>query len=87
MSKIIKKATEIFKSWKIAFNPDDVHAELAAKRIEICDSCEFKAETPVKHCTVCGCALKGKIHSPNQGACPKGKWDSVDREVLGKLDQ
>lgn len=87
MSKIVKKATEIFKAWKIAFNPDEIYAELAAKRIEICDTCEFKSEVPVRHCTVCGCALRGKIHSPNRGSCPKDKWLEVEEEVLSKLDQ
>lgn len=82
MGKIIKQATEIFQAWKIAYNPDDKQAELAAKRIKICDTCEFKSESPIKHCTVCGCALKGKIYSPEKGACPKNKWIDVENKIL-----
>lgn len=75
----MNKIEEIFKSWNIAFNPNDTQAELAAKRIEICNSCEYKVSNlGINRCSVCGCALKGKVFSPIQGACPKGKWDEVD---------
>jgi hypothetical protein len=78
----MNKIEEIFKSWGIAFNPNDKQAQLAAKRIEICNECEFKSDVPVRRCTVCGCALKAKIYSPVEGACPKGKWDEVDAIYL-----
>lgn len=74
----MNKVTEIFKSWKIAYNPLSSQSELAEKRIAICDSCEFKSTVPFPRCTVCGCALKGKIYSPIKGSCPKGKWDEID---------
>jgi hypothetical protein len=75
----MNKLEEIFKAWNISFNPDDSQAELAGKRIEICNSCEFKTTTlGINRCSVCGCALKGKVFSPVKGACPKGKWDEVD---------
>ena len=82
MKEIVKKATEIFKAWKISFNPDEKQAELAAKRITICNGCEFAAEKPIRHCTVCGCALKAKIFSPEKNACPKDKWKEVENEHL-----
>lgn len=82
----MNKVIEIFKSWGIAFNPNDAQAEQAAKRLEICESCEHRADTPIKHCSKCGCALKGKIYSPVVGACPEKKWNDVDVEfVLRKL--
>ena len=74
----MNKVTEIFKAWKIAYSPEKENTVLAEKRIEICNSCEFKSEVPYNKCTVCGCSLKGKIYSPVKGACPKGKWDDVD---------
>ena len=78
----MNKIVEIFKAWNIAFNPDDQQAELAAKRMEICDNCENKKTSPIFHCGLCGCALKGKIYSPVKGACPAGKWNSVDEEYF-----
>ena len=76
----MNKIEEIFKSWNIAFNPNDAQAELAAKRIEVCNSCEFKkTDFGLNRCSVCGCALRGKVFSPIKGACPKGKWDEVDK--------
>lgn len=76
----MNKVEEIFKSWNIAFNPNDEQAELASKRIEICNSCEHKVTNlGINRCSVCGCALKGKVFSPIKGACPKGKWDKVDK--------
>lgn len=75
----MNKVEEIFKAWNIAFNPDDEQAELASKRIDICNSCEHKVTNlGINRCSVCGCALKGKVFSPVKGACPKGKWDVVD---------
>jgi hypothetical protein len=74
----MNKVTEIFKAWSIAYNPQRPEIDLAKKRIEVCDSCEFKATSPIIRCTVCGCSLKGKIYSPVKGACPKGKWDEID---------
>lgn len=78
----MNKIVEIFKAWGIAFNPDDKQAELAAQRMEVCDSCNFKKTTPVIHCGQCGCALKAKIYSPVNGACPEGKWNKVDNDYF-----
>ena len=77
---MIKKVSEIFTAWKISYSPTDLQADLAAKRIQICDECEFKKTSPTIHCGVCGCSLKKKIYSPVKGACPKGKWNQVDNE-------
>jgi hypothetical protein len=76
----MNKLQEIFKAWNIAFDPNNEQSELASKRIEICNSCEFKTTTVgINRCSVCGCALKAKVFSPVQGACPKGKWDQIDK--------
>ena len=75
----MNKLKEIFTSWNIAFDPSNEQSELAAKRINICNSCTFKATTlSVNRCTVCGCAVKAKVFSPVVGACPEGKWDAID---------
>lgn len=76
----MNKLQEIFQAWNIAFDPNNAQAELAAKRIEICNGCEFKVTNlGINRCSVCGCALKGKVFSPVKGACPKAKWDKVDQ--------
>jgi hypothetical protein len=80
----MNRIEEIFRSWGIALNPDNERYELAVKRLAICESCPFKSDTPFKRCTVCGCALKGKIYSPVLGACPKGKWTEIDARLLKK---
>jgi hypothetical protein len=74
----MNKIEEIFKSWKIAYNPNDLQTELAIKRMEICDTCDSKKDTPFIHCGECGCVLSKKIYSPKIGACPKGKWVAVE---------
>ena len=92
----MNKIEEIFTAWKISFNPDDAQADIAAKRIEICDVCEFKEMItlgPVDifaRCKVCGCALRAKIFTPVThldpgGSCPHGKWNTVEDEYLEKL--
>ncbi len=78
----MNKIEEIFKAWRIAYNPNEAQTELAVERITICNGCEFKAEEPLIHCTVCGCSLKKKIYSPVKGACPKGKWNEIDSKLL-----
>jgi hypothetical protein len=83
--KHMNKIKEIFKSWNIALNPDETQAELASKRIEICNSCEFKVENlGFNQCSVCGCALKAKVFTPIKGACPKGKWDEIDNVMINQ---
>ena len=59
-------------------NPTEGQDELAYKRMEVCNSCEHKEDTPFIHCSVCGCALKAKVYTPKIGACPKNKWISVE---------
>ena len=75
----MNKIVEIFKAWNIKYDPTHAQSELAGKRIEICNSCEYKSDAVYSKCTVCGCSLKAKIFSPVQGSCPKGFWDTVDR--------
>lgn len=81
----MNKIQEIFKAWNIAMDPTTKQAELASKRLEICNSCEYKVTNlGVNRCSVCGCALKGKVFTPAIGACPKGKWDEIDKQALFK---
>ncbi|MCK9417292.1 hypothetical protein M0Q97_11650 [Candidatus Dojkabacteria bacterium] len=93
----MNKIEEIFKSWRISYSPDDEQAELATKRIEICDTCEFKTITEIPgidiltRCSVCGCSLRAKIYTPRTyldsgGSCPKEKWKNVEIEHLNKSD-
>jgi len=93
----MNKIKEIFLAWKIALTVDenDPRYDLASKRIEICNSCEFKVETPIGpgisfyRCSICGCALKGKIFTPSTykdegGSCPKGFWSAIEENYLNK---
>ena len=85
--KLLSKTKEIFEAWAISFNPNDAQADLASKRIEICDACEHKVAEPYIHCGQCGCALKAKIYTPKTfaddgGSCPKKKWMWVEMDWL-----
>jgi hypothetical protein len=89
--KLLSKTKEIFEAWAISFNPNDAQAELASKRIAICDVCEHKTIEPYIHCNQCGCALKAKIYTPRTykddgGTCPKTKWKEVEDEYLKTKD-
>jgi hypothetical protein len=83
----MNKIEEIFKAWGIMFNPNEAESELAGKRMEICDACPYKETSPIIHCGLCGCALKAKVYSPKIGACPDGKWMSVEMEWQHKKDK
>ena len=79
----MNKLQEIFTAWNIAFNPNNEQNELAGKRIDVCNSCEYKVTNlGINRCSVCGCALKGKVFTPIKGACPKGKWDAIDNVMI-----
>ena len=88
MSKIV----EIFTAWGIALNPNDLQNELAVKRMEICEECEFKKSIPINRCGACGCPLRGKVFTTNTylsqgGSCPKNKWRNVERDWIEKKDK
>jgi len=78
----MNKVVEIFKAWGIAFNPNDKQAELAGLRMQICDLCEHKKTLGINRCNLCGCALKAKVYSQVESACPDGRWAKVDREYF-----
>lgn len=82
----MNKIQEILSAWGISFNPNEGQAKKAAERIKVCNSCEHKESTlGVNRCKVCGCALRAKIFSPVDGACPEGKWDSIDKKMKDDL--
>ena len=92
----MNKIEEIFKSWRISFNPNDEQSDLASKRIEICDGCEHKEMLNIgeidifARCNLCGCALKAKIFTPKTyqdvgGTCPIQKWTEVEKAHLDSI--
>ena len=80
----MNKIQEIFTAWNISFNPNDEQAELASKRIEICNSCEHKKQNTLfkNVCELCGCSLSKKVFSPIAGACPDGRWNDIDNAII-----
>jgi hypothetical protein len=72
---MISKIKEIIQSYAIAMNPTPEQKYVAEVRLQMCMNCEFWKSSPIEHCSVCGCATKGKVFSPvGSEACPKGKW-------------
>jgi hypothetical protein len=74
----MNKIEEIFKAWKISYNPNDLQSALAIKRMEICNTCDSKKDSPYIHCGECGCILSKKIYTPVIGGCPRGKWVAAE---------
>ena len=83
----MNKIQEIFKAWKISYNPNDLESGLAIKLMEICDTCDSKKDKPYIHCGECGCVLNKKIYTPKIGACPRGKWVAVEMEFEHKRNK
>lgn len=72
---MISKIKEIIQSYAIAMNPTEEQKYVAEVRLQMCMNCEFWKSSPIEHCSVCGCATKGKVFSPvGSKACPKEKW-------------
>lgn len=93
----MNKAEEIFQAWRIALTveKDDPRYELACERIKICDVCEYKDTITLgdlslfTRCTLCGCALRGKMFTPATykdpgGSCPKEYWKDVEEKYLSE---
>ena len=84
---MLEKFKEIAKAWITSHNPSTEQSTLAEKRFEICDTCPLKKEV-VKNlklgtvCGECGCPISKKIFSPEFNACPKKKWEEVDKIYL-----
>lgn len=76
----ISKVKEIFNAYKVMIDPTVEQAEIAAKRLETCNSCEFLTEMPdiignIRICGQCGCVLRAKAFSKDKTACPENKWE------------
>jgi hypothetical protein len=72
---MISKIKEIIQSYAAAMNPTPEQKYIAEIRLHTCMNCEFWKSDPIEHCSICGCATKGKVFTPKgQEACPKGKW-------------
>ena len=74
------KIKEIFNAYRVMVDPTTEQAEIAAKRLETCSSCEFMKDVDlgfgmVKICGQCGCVLKAKSFVPQKTACPENKWE------------
>ena len=83
----MNKIEEIFKAWQISYNPTSLQGELAIKRMEICDTCDSKRDSPFIHCGECGCVLSKKIYTPVIGGCPRGKWIAVEMDFESKKNK
>ena len=75
---------EIIEAWMIAGNPTKIQEEIAEKRLEICEKCEFKKEI-IKSikisniCSECGCPIHKKVFTNSYDPCPVHKWSEIDQ--------
>ena len=81
------KFEEIIKAWITKWKPTEQEKELSRQRLKICETCPSRRETLgdlrlFVICNECGCPLEGKSHSPVKGACPLGKWDKIDEQII-----
>jgi hypothetical protein len=77
----MNKISEIFRSWVIAENPTKEQADLASKRLAICNTCDSMVDSVVftKKCAECGCPIGKKIFTPLMGQCDLHKWNKVEK--------
>jgi len=73
---------KILEAYRIKISPTPEQKELALKRLDICNGCEFlkgSVEDNFAKCGACGCFIHGKIFTNKGDECPKGKWSEVDK--------
>lgn len=78
---------EIVSAWASKLKPTEDQKQLATLRAEVCQNCPDVGEVVegaegTRYCKNCGCLLEAKVYSYKEGACPKGKWDNIDRQFL-----
>jgi hypothetical protein len=86
---------QIAQSWYAYLKGSPYTKQLMAKRLEICDGCEYKVMINAAgkvivslitnepdgqySCGACGCPLVGKTAGASN-ECPKGKWKAAGDE-------
>ena len=72
----MNKLQEILESYLISFNPTQEQKELAEKRLQVCNDCEFWIQGTIRdYCNKCGCTTSAKVFSPKGAdSCPMKKW-------------
>jgi len=80
---VLKMIKEIVSGWWYYFNENDSVEEVARKRMEICNGCQWHSskmltKRPDVHCTKCGCTLAAKTRSL-ESSCPLKKWTSTKK--------
>lgn len=81
---------EIVNAWITAANPNEMEAELAKERLNICMSCNFRKEVIHKKkwsavCGKCGCPIQKKIFTNEYGSCPLNKWEEIEKKYIKNL--
>jgi hypothetical protein len=76
----ISKIKEIFNAYSVMVDPTAEQSEIAAQRLETCNSCPFVTEMQaligtIRICGQCGCVLRAKAFSKDKTACPENKWE------------
>ena len=58
----MNKVKEILLSYMTAMNTTEEQKEVAEKRLEICNTCEFWVSGAVRdYCSVCGCTTSESV--------------------------
>ena len=73
---------EILEAWSQSYAPDPIRKELAKLRYDVCRGCEYFGKRAIigdEYCKDCGCPISKKVFSKRFNACPKKKWEDVDK--------
>jgi len=73
---------KIISAVRIKISPTEEQKELALKRLEVCNGCEFRSRdinNPLCRCLSCGCFINAKVFTDIYSDCPQNKWSEVDK--------
>lgn len=83
---------DMIKNYIAHKNPTIEQRLLSNARLEICNTCPYKAEETATtnegyeflfwRCLACGCPIIQKSHGMNKGLCPIGKWNEIENQML-----
>ena len=59
---LFDKIQEIVTAYSTMMNPTEEQKQVAARRLQICMTCEAWRNVPIDHCSKCGCATLSLIH-------------------------
>ena len=70
---MLKEIKDIYIGWRNDYSCSDAIKDMAERRMGICLHCEYRKDSLVVRCGLCGCPLSKMLKVPDR-RCKDGRW-------------